>query len=40
MHFKSGLDVSELRESEWVGDMCVMCMCECMHGGCMKGGRG
>ena len=31
MHFKSGLGVSELCESEWVGDMCVVCMYVCMY---------
>ena len=34
MHLGSGLgvSVSKLCESEWVGDMCVVCMCECMVG--------
>ena len=38
MHFGSGLGVSESCESECVGDMCVVRMCECMVGVWGRGG--
>ena len=38
MHFRSGLGVSELCESEWVGDMCGVSVCVSVW--CVYGGRG